>query len=143
MEYLFVYGSLMNDIDSKIARFLKANSSFLGEATMPGHLYDLGRYPGAVFDAQADSSVVGHVFQLADAEAVLPVLDRYEGVHPHQPELGEYRRAQVPVQMGETQLDCWTYLYNFTTEKLSPIPGGNYLEYLRGNDDHQNFIRSV
>ncbi len=133
----------MNDIDSAIARFLKSRSSFLSEATMPGYLYDLGRYPGAVFDEQADSTVIGHVFQLADAQVVLPVLDRYEGVQPQQPEPGEYRREQVPVQMHEKQLACWTYLYNFATEGLRLIPGGNYLEYLRGNDDHQNFIRSV
>ncbi len=133
----------MNDIDSAMSRLLKAHSVFLGTATMPGRLYDLGRYPGAIFDAQSDALVIGHVFQIKDAAAVFPTLDRYEDIDPQQPTAGEYRRELVLVQLGETQRECWVYLYNLPTESLREIPGGDYLTYLKGNADYQNFIRSV
>lgn len=110
---------------------------------MPGVLYDLGRYPGAVFDAKCEETVIGHIFQLHDAEQIFSTLDRYEGIDPQQPEASEYRRARVPIQHNDTELPCWTYLYNLPTSGLRKIPGGNYLAYLQGNSDYQAFIRSV
>jgi len=61
---LFVYGTLMNDVQSNIARFLRDNSRFLGLGYAKGTLYDLGFYPGFVPDENEDSRVTGHVFEL-------------------------------------------------------------------------------
>ena len=61
---LFVYGTLLLDVQSDIANFLKKNAQFVGEGYLAGQLFDLGQYPGAVFQKDADSRIYGHVFEL-------------------------------------------------------------------------------
>jgi gamma-glutamylcyclotransferase (GGCT)/AIG2-like uncharacterized protein YtfP len=139
---LFVYGTLMNNIQSVIADFLHHNSDFVGEGYFSGKLYDLGSYPGAVYDMQVHSWVYGHVFKLHDPKNMLKRLDLYEGISLLQPDKNEYRRALVPVDVKKELLDCWVYLYNFTTEGLKEIPDGHYLNYLKSNEIHQDFIKN-
>lgn len=142
MEYLFVYGTLMHDINSAMSRFLTMNSSFLGEATMAGYLYDIGQYPGAVFDPQSSSCVGGHIFHLHDANKVFEVLDAYEGIDWAHPDQNEYRRELVPIDFQGDQPDCWVYLYNGAIEGLYKISHGNYHDYIKNNPVHQEFIKS-
>lgn len=149
--YLFVYGSLMNTIQSSIARFLQDNSIFIGEGYVQGYLYDLGHYPGMVADKNASGKVVGHIFQLKEPEKVLPVLDEYEAIGEQFSQYEEYVRKEVPVLLSESEnvgkeketMQCWAYLYNLPTEHLRSIPSGNYLEYLKNNESYQRFIDSV
>lgn len=140
---LFVYGTLMNNISSTIAQYLHNNSNFLGIGSFLGKLYDLGHYPGAIYDAQANSMVQGQVFSLYDAVQVLEKLDYYEGILPIEPNKNEYRRELVPVNIQEKQLNCWVYVYNFPTDRLIEIPDGHYLNYLKTNEAHQNFIKTI
>lgn len=139
---LFVYGTLMNNIQSTIATYLHHNSDFVGEGTFPGKLYDLGSYPGAVYDRQSDSRVHGHVFKLHDPGNMLQRLDLYEGIYPSQADKNEYRRALVSVYVNEEPIDCWVYLYNLSTIGLKEIPAGNYLDYIQYNKAHQTFIQN-
>lgn len=141
-DWLFVYGTLMNNIQSTIADYLHQNSDFIGEGSFPGKLYDLGSYPGAIYDMQAESLVYGHVFKLHDSELIIKRLDLYEGINRMQPDKNEYRRELVPVQVNEHVMNCWVYLYNFTTEGLTIIPNGNYVNYLKNNNVHHNFIKN-
>ncbi len=140
-EHLFVYGTLMDQVDSAMARFLKSNGTLLGEAWLAGRLYDLGQYPGAVYDAAATSRVYGHVFQLHQASEVFAVLDVYEGIDPTQTLQNEYRRALLPVDFQCRTLACWVYLYNLSPEGLPAIPSGNYLDYIQNNNAHLRFIK--
>lgn len=140
-DLLFVYGTLMNNIQSTIADYLHQNSAFIGEGSFPGKLYDLGSYPGAIYDKQADSQVYGHVFKLNDSDLMLKRLDLYEGIHMTQPDNNEYRRELVPVQVNDDVMNCWVYLYNFPTTHLKAIETGNYISYLKTNELHQAFIK--
>lgn len=140
-DYLFVYGTLMNNIQSTIADYLHQNSDFIGEGTFPGKLYDLGNYPGAVYDATAITRVHGHIFRLHDSAILLKRLDLYEGIYLSQPEKNEYRRELVPVNINHELLYCWAYLYNFSTDLLKEIDTGRYFDYLQTNNLHQNFIK--
>ncbi len=139
---LFVYGTLMNNIQSTIADYLHQNSAFIGEGSFPGKLYDLGSYPGAIYDKQADSQVYGHVFKLNDSDLMLKRLDLYEGIHMTQPDKNEYWRELVPVQVNDDVMNCWVYLYNFKTEGLVVIPDGIYLDYIKDNKAHHNLIKN-
>jgi gamma-glutamylcyclotransferase (GGCT)/AIG2-like uncharacterized protein YtfP len=124
----------MNNTASAMARYLQQNSDFVGEGTFPGRLYDLGSYPGAVYEAQAATQVFGHILRLHDPEKPFKILDLYEGITNAQADQNEYWRTVIPVNFNNQPLDCWVYLYNFATDKLPEISGGNYLHYL-------NFIK--
>lgn len=169
---LFVYGTLMNDIQSMIANHLKTNSFLIGEGKAKGLLYDLGRYPGFVHMPEAETEVTGHIFQLDDPVEMLRTLDEYEGITASYPVDSEYRRELIPIirqgrtsgHHATTQFDsdqinvspskqqepkqekvdyCWCYIYIGNTARLKLIESGNYLEYVKDNPNHQGFIDSV
>ena len=142
-KHIFVYGSLLSGIQTRIASYLHRNSRFVGEGQVPGCLFDLGFYPGLVFNPGAPTLVTGHILELNHPEKVLPVLDETELSASGNPELNEYRRELLPARTGSQIILCWMYVYNLSTEGLQPISSGNYLDYLRDNQDHQRFLDSV
>ncbi len=101
-HYLFVYGTLKSDFDRRASRYLHSKSRLLGEGEIRGVLYDLGSYPALVLDASA-GNVWGEVFEIANFEEVIQVLDRYEGE--------EYRRVLTSIVVDQSSLDCWVYEY--------------------------------
>lgn len=115
MEYLFVYGTLLNEGSNEIAYFLHQNSEFLGNGYFPGKLFDLGEYPGAIQSENPNDRVFGKVFLLNDPAGVLPILDEYEGAAEISLPHNEYIRQRIAVWMesGEVK-ECWVYLYNNT-----------------------------
>ncbi|MEM6700431.1 MAG: gamma-glutamylcyclotransferase family protein [Bacteroidota bacterium] len=134
--YLFVYGTLMRNIDSQIARFLGINSQFIAEGKMRGYLYDVGFYPAALHLSDAEATVVGHIFELRNVETTLATLDEYEGA--------AYEREKVLIESEQGKYECWVYLYQDGVEDLTLIASGNYLDYLSDpNSEHWKFIRSV
>ena len=109
-----------------MAKFLKANAAFVQEGYMQGLLYDVGTYPAATYEDGALTHIHGNIFRLRDRTKVFSVLDSYEGVEE---EL--YLRCIRPIYINEEQtLQCWVYLYNYSTYHLKLIPHGNYLKYL-------------
>ena len=142
-QYLFVYGTLMNTFESPMTKLISENSTYWGEGTVRGRLYDLGNYPGLVIGEQTETLVGGQIFGLLDPGKVLDLLDRYEGLDPLRPDRGEYRREKISVLTAEGPFTCWAYLYNGNPKHLKVIPGGNYVDYARNNPRHQQFIKSV
>ena len=142
-DKLFVYGSLMGGIQSPIATYLKSNSDFLGIGYLSGALYDLGQYPGLVYEKNGQRTVTGHVFQLNNPIEMLPNLDHYECVGEGFEAPNEYIREIVPVNQNGAILNCWTYLYDWSTEGLDIIESGNYLAYFQQNEQYQKFVRSL
>lgn len=141
-EYLFVYGSLMGGIQSKIARLLHGHSDFIGAATTRGCLYDLGSYPGLVLDEKA-AKVEGHIFRLHEAKVLLSYLDEYEGIVPDNALNNEYERQLIPVDLAGKTLVCWAYIYQLAIKDLPIIPFENYLDYLKNQKGHQRFLDQV
>lgn len=141
-NHLFVYGSLMGGVHSKIAQLLHEQSDFKGLASVRGYLYDLGSYPGLVLHEKA-SKIEGHVFSLHRAQELLTHLDEYEGILPNNPALNEYERQLVPVDLAGETINCWAYIYQLPTENLPIIPFKNYLDYLKTQPAHQRFLDQV
>jgi len=116
-DCLFVYGTLRRGSNNKFARLLEDRAQFLGAARVPGRLYDLGPYPGAVASNQPDDRVHGELHRLTDPQ-LLPLLDDYEGA--------EFERASVAAQTenGE-RVECWIYWYR-GAEKGRRILSGDW-----------------
>ena len=129
MDCLFVYGTLLKDLNNGMSRFLQSNSEFLGNAYINGRLYDLGWYPGVVLSNDPSEKVYGQLFKLKNTETVFKVLDDYEGIGGDNPKPYEYsrERAQAFLEDG-TQMGTWFYEYVLSTENLTLIPSGNFLE---------------
>ena len=141
---LFVYGTLMIGVESRMAGLLQRNSKWLGSAYISGELFDLGRYPGAQWIPEYPGKVYGQVFTLEDPAFLMPYLDEYEGIDPLFPEAGEYVRKLVPTFLEDTgqSIDTWLYHYNFPADQLVRIESGRYLDYYRQQPAHLEFIRT-
>ena len=135
---LFVYGTLLTNTESEIARFLSKNSRLLGEFQTYGQLYDLGAYPGLTEDASQTNVVSGRLLELVNPSLTLARLDQYEGIVPGREEESEFRRALVQVYQNEQAQTAWVYLYNKPTDGLNPIPYDNYLDYRKDKDPLQH-----
>ncbi|HVQ11352.1 MAG TPA: gamma-glutamylcyclotransferase family protein [Methyloceanibacter sp.] len=131
-QHLFVYGTLRSEFPHPLARRLKAQAKLVGKGSTPGVLYDFGWYPGAKFEADSRSRVIGEVFSLKNAERLLAELDHYEGTA----EPGNaFRRVPVKVRMdGGRTVDAWSYEMGDSTARRRPIEGGDFIHYRRLRD---------
>jgi gamma-glutamylcyclotransferase (GGCT)/AIG2-like uncharacterized protein YtfP len=131
MSFLFAYGSLRTAAGYAPVRAIVARLKPIGTTRLPGRLYYLGSYPGAIFDAGAAEFVVGDVFELADARALLAEIDAYEGYDPGMPDAGEYlRRRQAVDVAGIGTLDCWLYELRHVPTGAVAIDSGDYVAWL-------------
>ena len=124
-DLLFVYGTLMQGFTNPYARQLRRESRFVGLGHLPGHLYRVSWFPGAVPDPTAITLIHGEVYQLHNPTETLRVLDEYEDTAADGS--GIYIRKALPVHVGDESLTCWIYTYNASTANLVPIEGGRFL----------------
>lgn len=138
-DLLFVYGTLMQPFNSEMTRLLKTHSTLVSIGYVTGRLYDLGAYPGLVYDPNEKNTVKGEIRRLHSPDQLFPFLDNYEMIDPAVPENNEYIRTIIPVQ-GSEQYQCWTYIYQFPISQFPLIASGDYLSYFPQNPNHQHFI---
>ena len=86
---------------------------------MQGRLYGVRDYPGAIVSSNPDERVVGEIYRLHNAVAMLSSLDEYEGA--------EYERVMVDAQLasGETTR-AWVYLYRLPVDEAKRIKSGDF-----------------
>lgn len=139
-QHLFVYGTLRSGFDNPFAEFLRQRGQYVGEATFPGLLLDLALsdasgYPGAVYQPDSTTRVVGTVYDISrQKQAILTHLDEYEGIGDAFDQPNEYVRAVIPVHCNEILINCWVYLYNHPTNGKPVITSGDYLHWSRWPD---------
>ena len=129
---MFVYGTLRRGSANEFSEILAQNASFAGEALVRGRLFNLGSYPALVISDAPNEKVRGDLYEISRSkrQAVLDLLDRYEGCAPSDPQPHEYRRAIVDVFTATgSKLKAWTYLLNRPPEGLDPIDAGDYLAW--------------
>jgi len=126
--YLFVYGTLLND-QNEFGAYLKHNCRFFKNGRFKGKLYDIGKYPGAVFEPAIGTFVHGAVFIINRPTEILKVLDDYEGFGTGYPQPNEYLRELVDIETGGEYIKCWVYLYNWPVNNAAQIPLGNYVVF--------------
>jgi gamma-glutamylcyclotransferase (GGCT)/AIG2-like uncharacterized protein YtfP len=144
-SHLFVYGTLMIGVESRMAGLLQRNSEWLGAASIPGVLYDLGKYPGAQWIPEHTERIYGQVFRLDEPLFLLQHLDEYEGIDPQNPDAGEYIRKFVPAVLEDDNsvVNAWFYHYNRPIKRLKKIETGRYLDYYSQKAAHLNFIKNT
>jgi gamma-glutamylcyclotransferase (GGCT)/AIG2-like uncharacterized protein YtfP len=126
-SHLFVYGTLLpHRAPAAIAPAL-GKLRTVGEGTVPGYLYDLGEYPGAIVDKTAKASIHGTVFAMPGDEEFRRTLDEYEGYDPRNASFSLFLRRVEAVRLAAgPALDCWMYVYNRGLRGAKRIPGGRY-----------------
>ena len=110
-ECLFVYGSLQSTVHGELGRAERRGmrwcARWIGRATVPGLLCDLGGYPGLLSSARKSRVVHGEVWRIVDGSRLWPALDSYEGLDQKVP---EYQREVATARMtGGRTMRAWIY----------------------------------
>ncbi|WP_313803451.1 gamma-glutamylcyclotransferase family protein [Sphingobium sp.] len=122
---LFVYGTLRPGFDGAMAGWIRSVARHLGGATAQGRLYQVDGYPA--FVPGGSERVVGDLFALPDAIAILAILDEHEECAEHFPDPHEYRRERLTVRGENGPVEAWAYIYNRDVGALARIENGDFL----------------
>ena len=129
-DLVFFYGTLMAGFDRRRTAGIDDKLDYIGRGSIKAALFDLGLYPAAV--PAPDRQVWGELYQVTDAESVLPALDTIEGFSPAQPDSSLYLRTRVEVTLPDgTSASAWAYFYNAPLGRAPRIPSGDYLEHIK------------
>jgi gamma-glutamylcyclotransferase (GGCT)/AIG2-like uncharacterized protein YtfP len=120
---LALYGSLLRSLPQQRRLGFAKGLKLVGPCTIPGALYDLGRYPGLV---AGEGRVRGELYRLRDA-MTLARLDRFEGV-ALDPAL--FRRIRIRLIQPATE--AWVYCYARPVLGRPRVRSGCWLEHARG-----------
>lgn len=121
--HIFVYGTLRIESDHPMARRLSLQARHLGKARVPGHLYDMGWYPAALFDATENRHIIGDVFALPPGGRLLAELDAYEAGDPN------YARAPLEVTLADGgTITAWAYGVS-RAPNARLIPSGDFIAH--------------
>jgi gamma-glutamylcyclotransferase (GGCT)/AIG2-like uncharacterized protein YtfP len=124
---IFVYGTLL-DAENKYGLYLRDNSKFFSSAKVKGKLFDIGQYPGVVLYPDGADIVHGVLLQMDNPEAILDIIDIYEGFGEDQPQPNEFIRVPTQAETESGIQICWIYVYNLPLENIPQITSGNYHE---------------
>lgn len=125
-RYLFVYGTLKRRSRHPMAAHLAKSATFVGEATIAGRLYNLGRFPGLKEPRSFEDRVHGDVYDLGDnADAVLREMDAYENAESPPPTPYERELATVRLADGR-ELEVWVYWYRGEVDEANLIASGSF-----------------
>ena len=120
---LFVYGTLRPFVDIEMAKWLRSSARYLGAATTPGRLYDLGAYPGMTTALGGRERVVGDLYRVTNPR-VFRVLDRYEA---------SFVREGCVVKLARgVRRTAWAYRYRYGVGAASRIASGDYRVHRHG-----------
>ena len=127
---MFFYGTLMAGFDRRRKAGIDDKLAYIGRGSIKAALFDLGLYPAAV--PAPDRQVWGEVYEVTDAETVLPALDTIEGFSPSQPDTSLYLRTRVDVTLPDgARGPAWVYFYNAPLGRARRILSGDYLEHIK------------
>ena len=126
--HLFVYGTLLRRSRHPMARVLAERARHVGTATVPGRLYDLGRYPG-MLEPQTDTDwAYGDLYELGErAMTTLAELDAYELAESPLPAYFERQSAEA-IRADGTRVSAWVYWYRGEVTANQRIASGSYTQ---------------
>jgi gamma-glutamylcyclotransferase (GGCT)/AIG2-like uncharacterized protein YtfP len=111
---VFVYGTLRKGESNDIT-LLAPEPQFIGNATVCGTLFNLGRYPGIILGGT--EPVVGEVWGISRALELK--LDEIEMLYPTATD--EYRKRDLPVLCNGSLIDCIVYEINPSYTVNKPV----------------------
>ena len=144
----FFYGTLMDYLHPH--EMIETKSE---RASALGILYDLGPFPGALFDTgQFTNIVYGTMITFTApnanlAKGILHQFDGYEGYNQDDLENSLYIRKTIEVLVGDSKHECQTYQFNQfkdavidINEQAVYVPNGDwkkFKEQLREKSDEE------
>lgn len=114
-QIIFVYGTLRQGGSNA---FRMDGAMFLADAYTTGRLYRIDWYPGAIFDHNAGTSIIGELYQVTEKH--LRELDAFEGE--------EYRRVNILVITENGSMDAWAWEYQRSVEQQTQMMTGDWLK---------------
>ena len=130
MDYLFVYGTLRHGVNHRNGRLLMEQAEYIGEVSVRGYLYDIGRYPGLVLSEGRGLRVTGDLFRLRHPHQLLSILDEYEECAPGYARPQEYHRVKTLARLRSGGVvKAWVYEYRHPLRRRKRIIHGDYLRY--------------
>jgi gamma-glutamylcyclotransferase (GGCT)/AIG2-like uncharacterized protein YtfP len=127
-DYLFTYGTLQPGLAPDEIAPAVTKLHPIGPASVPGVLYHLGDYPGAILDPLTSKRILGTIYQLPDDSSILAKLDHYEGFDPESPESSLFLRTRTAAVLQDSRtLSCWIYVYNGVPDSSRIISSGSFL----------------
>jgi gamma-glutamylcyclotransferase (GGCT)/AIG2-like uncharacterized protein YtfP len=129
---LFVYGTLRPFCENPMAQWLRRAGRWVGPATTPGRLYDLGPYPGMCAARRRGETVVGDVYRIA-RPAVFRELDRYEAGDRRAKARFARHRCIVKLMRGGART-AWVYRYRDSVVGAPRIASGDFRTLRRPPD---------
>ena len=125
-DLLFLYGTLLPVESPEEVADSVGDLRRIGPARIRGRLYDLGDYPGAIFDPASTTWIHGEIFEIPD-NAVLQAIDRYEEFDDSNPRTSLFIRTRVPARLRDGHdVESWAYLYNRDPGDAPLVTGGSY-----------------
>lgn len=108
---LFIYGTLHPSRAPREIAHAARRLTSIGPATIHARLYNLGAYPGAILDPNAQP-LPGELFAVPDA-GTLAALDAYEDFRPTDPAASLFLRVETTATTPDgAHHPCWVYVYN-------------------------------
>ncbi len=128
---LFVYGTLRRGSNNLMAERLASEATYVGDATVAGVLYDTGAFAACVASPDPADRVFGEVWALraSSADALLVLLDQYEGFAADERFGSLFLRMRVPVRFEDgSEGEAWIYQYNESLHSATPVPSGDWMQ---------------
>ena len=127
-EFLFAYGTLQPGLAPEQVADVVRELASVGKGSVPGTLYDLGSFPGAVLESSSSRRISGTVYRLPAGADILPRLDEYEEYYPESPKASQFIRRLCPVQLTDGRMmECWVYEYNGRRDRAPILESGAYI----------------
>jgi gamma-glutamylcyclotransferase (GGCT)/AIG2-like uncharacterized protein YtfP len=124
-DLLFCYGTLMRGYP--LHRLLERDAEYVGDAVARGRLFDLGAYPAAVRDP--DAEIAGELYRVREP-ALWAALDSAEGP--------QYHREEVTIRTaGGGAAAAFIYWYRGPLAGV-PVPGGDYRAHAPARSIHRD-----
>jgi len=129
-EHLFVYGTLCRGASGALHPLLSTDTEYCCEASLPGKLYEIDGYPGAVNSPSAGTTIQGELYRLHHPQRLFQRLDAYEECSAHFTQPHEYRRSVETVTTNDGDaIKAWMYIYNHALAGRRLIPSGDYRRF--------------
>lgn len=127
MRFMF-YGSLRKGFGADATFGLENSGKFIGQERVPGKLYAVSWFPGAVLGEDKEETILCDVYE-TDNEAVLTRLDQYEGFNPERQSESLFVRRTVDSNYGP----CFIYEYNQNVQGSAYVEGGDWGSFRRNS----------
>lgn len=128
LRQIVFYGTLMEGLGLPGTPDLAAlGVTRSGPCRLHAELWDTGLgYPALTRPGDATAGeVLGELWQLADPDRTLPLLDAYESLHDGDEAGSDYLRRVVRC-VEPAGVEAWIYIWNGLTDEMSRVTDGDW-----------------